>query len=386
MLGIASKIRLNMSHYKRIARLFEGFGSDGNAVHTNFKKSVITKALDYLYIFFFLKMMPTNYHLFGFEGKKRSEFKKYIGEPWEEPFVRRKIGKLWKNGIILRDKQLFKIICDYYNLPIPRHYGFLSAGNLFCGKEDISALVERFKPKRLVLKPATGQNGVGIQFFEPQQLNTILVDPDLRKETYIIEEAIEQHPDLDQINPNSVNSIRLITLLLPDGNVELLAAMLKASASKVPVDNFSLGGIAVAIDLETGKLRRDGHAKFYSPDFVINNRKSTDPETIKDILSEIHQMRARYHERVFTHHPLTNFKFESFQLPFWKDVVHAAMRAQQVFSYGKANAIDIAITSQGPVILEANEGWGTTGIQAACGGLLTEKNRRLFAQFGIRFY
>ncbi len=386
MFGIASQSKLYIAHYKKIYRIFDSFSADSFDADADNKKAFPEKILDYLYIFFKLKIMPDNYHLFGFKRKKRDEFKHYLGETWNEPFITRKIGKLWGNGIILRDKLTFKIICEYHHLPIPRNYGLLKYGKLNGGLEETLAQIECHQPKKLVLKPVLGQNGVGIQFIEPEQIEAICTNAKMHREVYLIEEAIEQHPELNKINPNSVNSIRLITFLRRDGNVELLSGMLKTSASKVPVDNFNLGGIAVGIDLETGKVKSDGYAKFYSPDAVIDNRKSTDQETIQQILDEIKDMQSRYPGKLFKHHPLTNFKFEGFQLPYWADVIAAAVKAQQVFYHGKAIAWDIAITAKGPVIIEGNEGWGTSAIQATNGGLLTEKNKNLFSQYGIKFY
>jgi hypothetical protein len=386
LFGIVSKTKQYITHYKRINRLFDGFNSDSFYAEDGKAKSFISKVLDYLYIFFRLKIMPENYHLFGFDRKKRSEFKQYLGEPWDELFIRRKIGKLWRNGIVLRDKQMFKIICDYYQMPIPRHYGLLRSGKLDGGKENTVALIERYKPEKLVIKPVLGQNGVGIQSFSPSRLEEICADKSLHQEDYLIEEAIEQHPELNRINPHSVNSVRLITFLCLDGRVEILSGMLKTSATKVPIDNFSLGGIAIGINLETGILKGEGYVKFYSPDAVIDNRQSTDQNTIDQILEEIKDMQVRFPGRILKHHPLTQCKFEGFQLPYWKQIIETAVKAQQVFCHGKANAVDIAITPEGPVLLEGNEGWGTTGIQAANGGILTERNQTLFSQYGIKFY
>jgi len=385
MFGIMTSAKLHFAHYKKIGRMFAGFGSRSFGTDSDAAKTLSSKIADYFYIFFNMKIMPENYHLFGFDGKSRSEFKQYLGETWNEPFVK-KIARLWGNGLILRDKLAFKILCEFYGLPVPKYFGLLKNGEFEGGKDKALALIDHHKPARLALKPVVGQNGVGIQFFSPDQFETVCGAAELRNQTYVIEEAIQQHPDLNKINPHSVNTIRLITFLCRDGKVALLAGMLKASTSKIPVDNFNLGGIAIGIDLDSGRLKQKGFVKFYSPDSVIDNRKSTDPATIQKVLKDIKEMQTRHPGRTFDKHPLTGFVFENFQLPFWQEVVDTAVRAQQVFYHGKAVAWDIAVTPNGPVILEGNEGWGTSAIQATNGGLLTDKNRALFAQYGLHFY
>jgi hypothetical protein len=385
MFKILTYTKPYIGHYKKIGKIFKGFSSKSFVTESNPKKPFISKVVDYLFIFFNMKIMPENYHIFGFEGKKRCDFKRYLGETWNEPFMR-KIWKIWGNGILLRDKMTFKIICEYHSLPVPKNFGLLRKGQFEGGQEKVLMLIEQQKPKMLVMKPVVGQNGVGIQFITPDQVKSVCNDSELHKETYVIEEAVEQHPELNKINPHSVNTIRLITFLCPDGKVELLSGMLKTSATKIPIDNFNLGGIAIGIDLASGRLNKKGYSKFYSPDSVIDNRKSTDPATIKKILYEISEMQARHPGRTFDRHPLTGFRFEGFQLPGWDSVVEAAIKGQRVFYHGKSIAWDIAITTNGPVILEGNEGWGTSAIQATNGGLLSEKTKTLFAQYGLYFY
>jgi len=60
--------------------------------------------------------------------------------------------------------------------------------------------------------------------------------------------------------------------------------------------------------------------------------------------------------------------------------------AQKIFFELKAIGWDLAVSPQGPVIIEGNIEWGTTGIQATNGGLLTARNRLLFAQYGLTFH
>ena len=57
------------SHYKRIFQLFKGF----NTLSYSFDKAKIkpksSQFIDYLYLFFVLRIMPSNYHLFCFDKK-----------------------------------------------------------------------------------------------------------------------------------------------------------------------------------------------------------------------------------------------------------------------------------------------------------------------------
>jgi hypothetical protein len=170
-----------------------------------------------------------------------------------------------------------------------------------------------------------------------------------------VEEVLEQHEEMNRINPHVLNSIRIVTILCLDGSAEILAAMLKSNPTNGVQDNFSRGGIVVGIDLDTGKLKKWGVMRY--------------PQG-----------------RMLTEHPLTRTEFLDFQIPHWDEVKDLAKRAQGVFDQVKSVGWDIAVTPRGPVIIEGNQDWGTNGIKAANGGLLTEKNKALFAQYGIAFY
>jgi hypothetical protein len=131
--------------------------------------------------------------------------------------------------------------------------------------------------------------------------------------------------------------------------------MLKTNSTNEPMDNFSQGGIVIGIDLDTGKLKKNGIMQY--------------PQN-----------------QMFTHHPLTGTEFLGFQIPFWQELKKLAEKAQRVFDQIKSVGWDIAVTPNGPVIIEGNQDWGTNGIQAVNGGLLTPRNKDLYAQYGITFY
>jgi len=216
--------------------------------------------------------------------------------------------------------------------------------------------------ERVIVKPVLGGGGKGIHLISIEDSNVVSqlqkMDSqhgDFMSEGYLVEEVLEQHSELDRINPYSINSIRIISMLCRDESVEFLAAMLKTNATNAPMDNFSQGGIVIGIDLDTGKLKEDGITQY--------------PQ------GKIHKQ-----------HPLTQTEFLNFQIPFWVDLKRIAAKAQEVFYHVQSVGWDIVVTPKGPVIIEGNRLWGTNGIQAANGGLLTPKNKALFAQYGITFY
>jgi hypothetical protein len=238
--------------------------------------------------------------------------------------------------------------------------------------------------KAIVLKPRAGRLGENIHILSSDDNNISKRASSLQEGEYILEEHIRQHPEMDKINPHSVNSIRIITFLCPDGTVEILGAMLRTSSSTHPVDNFTMGGIAVGIDMETGRLRKEGFVKIFYPQ--KGNERNIKQKCVINTLTS-HDKKTLFSEgKIFTRNPVTNKKFFNFKIPYWSELKKITMNAQKVFYHIKSIGWDVAIATTGPVIIEGNTSWGTTGFQAANGGLLTDKNRKLFSQYDISFY
>lgn len=155
-------------------------------------------------------------------------------------------------------------------------------------------------------------------------------------ENYMIQEYVYQHDDIAKLNPTTLNTIRIISTRFSE-EVNILAAMIRIGVGKDSVvDNASSGGTFVGIDVETGKLREYGY----------------------------------YHKgKRQEKHPTTKVVYKDLQLPYWKEVIEL-IKTVHPFLYG-LNSIgwDIAITNEGPKIIEINWDWGTKGLQIANGGL-----------------
>lgn len=365
MLDIMRRVHQYACHYAQFPALLTEIipPSNGDARKN---KSRLTVTMDFLYCFLVLKIVPRNYYLFGFHAKERREFKNYMDE-FTSPFLkRRSYESLWDDrySSLLTDKYIFHCLCRYNRIPVPDVYGIVVNGIVKQDGKELGEFMDREGIEQAILKPVRGRQGKGIYFalrcrdgiaMRPAFSNEALVKPLLPQGEFIVQQIIDQHPEFDRINPYCLNSIRVISLLTPDNRVKLLSAMVRTNAGKSPIDNFSRGGIVIGIDLEEGRLKRTGFMK--------------DQQVI-----------------TMTHHPITNLEFEGFRIPYWNEIKDMITKMQKIFSGLKAVGWDIAIAPHGPLVIEGNIEWGTSGIQAANGGLLTPENRALFAGHGLKFH
>lgn len=68
-------------------------------------------------------------------------------------------------------------------------------------------------------------------------------------------------------------------------------------------------------------------------------------------------------------HPDTGVIFSGREIPYFREAVNLAYKAHALFPHTYSIGWDIAITSNGPLIIEANVAWGFINIQIVNGGL-----------------
>ena len=100
--------------------------------------------------------------------------------------------------------------------------------------------------------------GFGVKFFD---FSTTPADKFTewlgKNDNVIIQEVVKQHETLSNIHPSSVNTLRMMSLLL-DGETNILSSLLRMGASGSHVDNGSSGGVFCGIN-EDGTLKEHGH-------------------------------------------------------------------------------------------------------------------------------
>lgn len=106
----------------------------------------------------------------------------------------------------------------------------------------------------------------------------------------VLEELIEQGAEMAALHPQSVNTLRIPTVIIKGENgepeVRLFNPTLRVGQHDSVIDNFSAGGISALIDPETGVIFTDGSDK------------------------KGHRFEA---------HPDTGVRFKGFQIPAWDE-------------------------------------------------------------------
>lgn len=184
--------------------------------------------------------------------------------------------------------------------------------------------------KVFILKPIIGLGGADVQKIKTDSIkNRQDFYNHLKTEKMFVEEFIVQDPTWGKISPNSVNTIRVMTSVVA-GKAKIFFAAARIGNGSCVADNFHSGGMAVLIDLETGKLVGNGF-----------NKK----------LEE------------FKKHPVTKIKIDGYQIPFWKELKEMTLEASLVNEDVNVVGWDVAITKEGPVIVEGNRGPGWDLVQ-----------------------
>ena len=141
----------------------------------------------------------------------------------------------------------------------------------------------------------------------------------------LVEEYIIQHKEMTRLAPSAVNTVRVITQLDNDDNPVILGCRLRIGINCI-VDNLAAGNIAAPVDIETGIICDKG---------IYSDITKPDEKT----------------------HPVTKVPIVGFQIPFWKETIDLIKNAAVVNPLNRSVGWDIAITENGPDLIEGNREW-----------------------------
>ena len=195
------------------------------------------------------------------------------------------------------------------------------------------------------IKDLTGQCAQGVHHIlvEPPNIfldNHLITIDKLRtylKGMWILQKRMEQHPMMALLYPNSVNTIRLVTVYdKPDPMP--FSALIRIGAGGNFCDNWAIGGLLGSVDLVSGTISK---YCLFKPSFGTSVDR----------------------------HPETRIIFENYAVPYFHDAVNTAIKLHRFFYGVHSIGWDIAMSHTGPVFIEGNDNWEISMHQALEGPL-----------------
>jgi hypothetical protein len=198
--------------------------------------------------------------------------------------------------------------------------------------------LEENKVKQLVIKDPLGTVGMAVQFlvFNPISLTFNYKNKDYTLDELFIqfsiggnlyvEPRISQHHLIQKLAPTALNTIRVITVVNEDNEVDIISAAFRIAVNS-ETDNFSSGNLAAAVDVSTGLVISPG---------------------IK---------RLAACSDTYVSHPVTGQMILGFQVPYWLKVIELVKEAALVFPQVRTVGWDVSILEDKPIIIEGNPSW-----------------------------
>lgn len=181
----------------------------------------------------------------------------------------------------------------------------------------------------IIIKPRFGDSGKDIAFFDSEADANVTLEEIAKKYSgFLAEEILVNHNDIKVLNPSSLNTIRIITIVTKR-DVEFLYAGIRIGAPNSRVDNISMGGKVAAIDLNTGAIKSG----------FLSKTTSEVQFKIDDYTGKI--------------------------IPCWGELLSFVKRAARTVPGVRYVAWDVAITPKGPALIEGNHSSGNTITQAS---------------------
>lgn len=188
-------------------------------------------------------------------------------------------------------------------------------------------------------KPEDGDSGVGIKkVYLKDHTQKELFETIKAMKTGVLEETIQQHPKMKELNPDAVSTIRFMVFKHNSGARILFSTLRTSITQGSVVDNAGAGGCFASVDIDKGEICNNA----YSESVALKSfTKESKPLIGKNGIEK---------------HPLSGTKFIGFKIPFYENAKELVLgMANNINFYNRRLlGFDIAITENGPLVVEVN--------------------------------
>ena len=207
-----------------------------------------------------------------------------------------------------------------------RKFGQFYKRDALCmyGEEDFEAFSSFVASHpRFIYKPANDYGGHGIEIYDASHYESVrdLFDIIMFNGFCVVEELIVQADEIGRFHPQSVNTVRVVAFLRPDGETEIKWCLLRMGMGGSHIDNMSSGGLAAMIDPETGVIYTSG----------------------RNWLGITHIC-----------HPDTGVQLVGYKMPEWEKLKETVTELSHVIPQVRLVGWDLAYTEKGWVLVEGN--------------------------------
>lgn len=281
-----------------------------NKVHDRSGKNKIIIFFDMIICSIKYQAGYMDYYVFNFENLKSNIRKTFITRGINNSYIRtmnnREYYHLFDNKVEFN--KLFKkyLNRDYLDLEDCTYDEFVEFTN---------------KHKLFMAKPTNMQCGKGIEKIEIKKQNLKrLYNKLLENKQYLLEEFVCQSDEMNKLFPTSVNTLRIVSAY-KEGKTTILFRAIRIGNGKNVVDNFNHGGM-----------------------YSVINEKGIITKPAIDKEGNIYEV-----------HPVSKTNIVGFEIPYFKEAIKMVKDASKVVKEVGLVGFDIAITNNGPVMIEGNQ-------------------------------
>jgi len=310
------------------------------------------------------------YIYFGLYGRDRKDYPAYIGNHRARAafFIANKISS-WNEA---EDKISFHAHVAGAALPTPRLLAIAHETREAAGVQTLRNIddVEAFLSACAIPvfgKPVIASHGDGAVNIAGRDGDRVIMDdgstapiaevasdiePFVSGKGFLFQDVLTPHTDISEMTGGRLATVRLMVWLGPDG-ADVRHAVLRLPAGENRVDNFRRAGNLIApVDLATGALG------------AAHRGVGVNTETVET-------------------HPDTGALITGVCLPDFAEAKALVQKAAPLYRELRIQSWDVALTDQGPSLLEVNPGGNFNIIQLASGRGAFDQDFRKFLEYCV---
>lgn len=302
-----------MAMMKRIKQALSEFPEQASIVSKSYGGCRFCWILDMLWCLIRYGARPIDYVRFEFHKKSGRERNRYLTiyryfSLYKK--IKKEIGSEEISGCKSEEYKRFSSF-------VKRRWMLVDAN---ANSEDIKSFIREYHT--VIAKPDHGEQGHGVMKIRETDSSAV---EELMRECksvpFVMEECLENAPEIAAINESSLNTVRCYTLLGKDGTPHIMEIMLRVGTAGSHVDNWGSGGVGYCFDVETGICSQYGLDKL---------------------------------NRSYSFHPGSQYPMIGFKLPDFENLKEYIYRLVKAAPHARYVGWDIAITPNGYDLVEMN--------------------------------